>query len=56
VRELETHKHCHYLTFQPYVAYAEKQSEVKNIGFNRPLHHSSSSKSVNGSSLDTVVW
>jgi hypothetical protein len=30
-------KHCHCLTFQPGVAYAEKQSETKNTGFDHPL-------------------
>jgi hypothetical protein len=36
--------------------YAEKQSEAKNIGFDLPLHCSSSSKRANGNSLDTVMW
>jgi hypothetical protein len=48
-------KHCLCLTFQSGVAYADKQSEAKNTGFDRPLHCSSSSKSANGSSLDTVM-
>ena len=50
------YKHCLGLTFQPGVAYVDKQSEAKNTGFDRPLHCSGSSKSANGSSLDTVMW
>jgi hypothetical protein len=49
-------KHCLCLTFQPGVAYAEKQSEAKDTGFDLALHCSSSSKSANGSNLDTVMW
>jgi hypothetical protein len=49
-------KHCHYLTFQLDVAYAQKQSEAKDTGFDHPLHYSSSSKSANRSCLDTVMW
>jgi hypothetical protein len=49
-------KHCHCLTFQPGVAYAEKQSEAINTGFNHPLPCSSSYIGANGSSLDTKRW
>jgi hypothetical protein len=49
-------KHFHCLTFQPGVVYAEKQSKAKDTGFDPPLHYSSSSKSANGSSLDTMMW
>jgi hypothetical protein len=49
-------KHGLCLTFQPGVAYAEKQSEAKDTGFDLALHCSSSSKSANGSNLDTVMW
>jgi hypothetical protein len=48
--------YCHCLTFQSGVAYAEKQSEAKDIGFDHPLHFASSSKSANESSIDTVMW
>jgi hypothetical protein len=37
-------KHCHCLTFQPSVAYVEKQSKAKNIEFDHPLPCSNSSK------------
>jgi hypothetical protein len=30
-------KNCHCLTFQPGVAYAEKQLEAKDTGFDHPL-------------------
>jgi hypothetical protein len=46
-------KHCLYLTFKPGVAYAEKQSETKNTGFDYLIPCSSSSKGENGSSLNT---
>jgi hypothetical protein len=49
-------KHCHCLTFQPGVAYTEKQSDTKNTSFDHPLPCSSSSKGANGSSLDTERW
>jgi hypothetical protein len=49
-------KHCYCLTFEPGVVYAEKQSEAKYIGFDHPLPCSRSSKSANGSSLDTERW
>jgi hypothetical protein len=49
-------KHCHFLIFQPGVAYTEKQDEAKEISFDNPLHRSSSSKSANGSGLDIVMW
>ena len=48
-------KHCHCLTFQPSVYYVEKQSWAKDIGFDHPLHCSSSSTSVNRNGLDTVM-
>jgi hypothetical protein len=49
-------KHCHCLTFQLGLAYAEKQLEVNDNSFDHPLHCSSSSKSANGSNLDTMMW
>jgi hypothetical protein len=49
-------KHCLCLTFQPGVAYEGKQSEAKDVGFDHPLHYSSSFNRGNGSSLDTVMW
>jgi hypothetical protein len=49
-------KHFHCLTFQPGVAYAERQLEAKNTSFDHPLPYSSSSKGANGSSLDTERW
>jgi hypothetical protein len=48
--------HCHCLTFQMGVAFAEKQSEAKGTGFDPPLPCSSSSKCANGSSIDTERW
>jgi hypothetical protein len=49
-------KHCHYLTFQPGVAYAERKSEARNTGFDHPLPCLRSSKSVTGSGLDIEMW
>jgi hypothetical protein len=49
-------KHYHCLTFQPGVAYVGKQLEAKDISFDHPLHCSSSSKSENGRSLNTMMW
>jgi hypothetical protein len=49
-------KHCHCLTFQWGVAYAEKQSKAKEISFDHPLPCSSSSKGANGSSLNIEMW
>jgi hypothetical protein len=49
-------KHCHYITFQLGVAYAEKQSEAKDTGFDHPLHCSSSSTGPNRINLDIMVW
>jgi hypothetical protein len=49
-------KHCCCLTFQLGVAYAEKQSEVTDTGFDHPVPYSSSSKGENGSGLDTERW
>jgi hypothetical protein len=49
-------KHYLCITSQLGVAFEEKQLEGKNTGFDLPLNYSSSSKSANGSSLDTVMW